>query len=321
MRHLESAFTGKNHPWRYIVMLVAVFLASNTIGAIPLFLVYLVAVLTDPSAAESISANPADLAALNTGPNLALAVMLVPFAISLVAFALIMKPLHNRPFLSVINGTGSFRWNRYILAFTVWASISVVYFLIYMQGEPQNFELNNNSITLLYIALVALLLIPFQAGLEEVVFRGYLMQGFGIMSRNRWVPVLLTSLLFGLLHSFNPEVKEYGFFAMMPQYMVFGLIFGIATVLDDGIETAMGAHAANNIFLVIMVTHESSALQTPALYRQLEVIPWLEFGGLVVSGLLFLLIIKYLLKWKSGVLLTEVQPLPGEEHEPTAGVL
>ena len=52
----------------------------------------------------------------------------------------------------------------------------------------------------------------------------------------------------------------------MPQYIVFGLIFGIITILDDGIEAAMGAHAANNIFLCIMVTNESSALQTPALY-------------------------------------------------------
>ena len=78
---------------------------------------------------------------------------------------------------------------------------------------------------------------------------------------------MMTSVLFGLMHAFNPEVEEFGFFTMMPQYILFGLIFGIVTILDDGIEAAIGAHAANNIFLCIMVTHNSSALQTPAVYR------------------------------------------------------
>jgi len=38
--------------------------------------------------------------------------------------------------------------------------------------------------------------------------------------------------------------------------------------MDDGIEVAMGAHTANNIFLCIFVTNSSSALQTSALYVQ-----------------------------------------------------
>lgn len=92
-------------------------------------------------------------------------------------------------------------------------------------------------------------------------------------------------------------VKEYGFFTMMPQYIVFGLIFGIVAVMDDGIESAIGAHAANNIFLVIMVTHESSALQTPALYEQTTIYPWTEFTGLVISGALFILILKVIFRW------------------------
>ncbi len=75
----------------------------------------------------------------------------------------------------------------------------------------------------------------------------------------------------------NPEVKEYGFLTMMPQYILFGLIFGVITILDDGIEAAMGAHTVNNVFICIMVTNKSSALQTPALYEQKNVFPWTEF--------------------------------------------
>ena len=84
---------------------------------------------------------------------------------------------------------------------------------------------------------------------------------------------------------------------MMPQYIVFGLIFGLITIFDDGIEAAMGAHSANNIFLCIMVTNESSALQTPALYQQHNIHPWTEFGALIISGIVFILILKMIFKW------------------------
>jgi hypothetical protein len=141
------------------------------------------------------------------------------------------------------------------------------------------------------------LFVPFQAALEEVVFRGYLMQGFALLLKNRWFPLIITSVLFGLLHAFNPEVKEFGFFTMIPQYISFGLFFGLAAILDDGIEVSMGAHAANNIFLCIMVTSESSSLKTPALYLQATTNPGSEFVGLILSGILFIWILKLIFKW------------------------
>jgi membrane protease YdiL (CAAX protease family) len=84
---------------------------------------------------------------------------------------------------------------------------------------------------------------------------------------------------------------------MMPQYVVFGMIFGIITILDDGIESAMGAHTANNIFLCIMVTNRSSALQTQALYEQYNIHPWTEFAALVITGIVFIIILKIIFKW------------------------
>ena len=129
------------------------------------------------------------------------------------------------------------------------------------------------------------------------------MQGFAAMLRNRWFPLIMTSVLFGLMHAFNPEVREFGFLTMMPQYILFGLIFGVITILDDGIEAAMGAHTANNIFLCIMVTNKSSALQTPALYEQHNIYPWAEFTGLLFTGIAFVLILKIIFGWEDFSLL------------------
>ena len=109
----------------------------------------------------------------------------------------------------------------------------------------------------------------------------------------------MTSILFALIHGPNPEVKEYGFWTMMPQYVLFGFIFGIITILDDGIEAAMGAHAAHNAFLCIMVTNKASALQTPALFEQHNVYPWTELITMLIMGILIISILKYLFKWGS----------------------
>lgn len=298
MSHLGSALSSKNALWRYVVMLVAILIASNTIGSIPLLIPFFKALMSDPSVAEKIAANPSDFSALNVDPNYGLFMMLFPFVAALAAFAILVKPLHERTFRSTVTGKSRFRWSHFFIAFAVWIILSGIYLFAYMKVEPSNFELSNTTISLLFISLIAFALIPFQAGMEEVVFRGYLMQGFGAMLNYRWFPLMMTSFLFALMHAMNPEVKEYGFYTMMPQYIAFGLIFGIVTLMDDGIEAAIGAHAANNIFLVIMVTHESSALQTPALYEQKAIYPWTEFTGLVISGIVFIYVMKLIFGWK-----------------------
>lgn len=304
MYHLESSLTGKNSFWRYLIMLVAIIIASNTIGSVPL----IVSMLRNPEAIQELKMNPNDLTPLGLDPNVALIYMLIPFMAGLAAFAFLVKPLNLRTFKVVINGTNTFRWNRFFISGLVWTLISALYLFISIKLDPGNFVLNNATKTLLPLILISALFIPFQATFEEVLFRGYLMQGFAVILRNRFFPLIITSLLFGLMHGLNPEVKEFGFWTMMPQYVLFGLIFGIMTIMDDGIEAAMGAHTANNAFLCIMVTNESSALQTQALYEQLNIRPWFELSTMLLMGIIIILILKVLFRWESfSILFSEIE--------------
>ena len=289
-------------------MFAVVLIVSNTIGAIPLLLAMLLKSGSNPAVFSQLAANPNDFGVLGLNPNVGLLMMLFPFMAGLLAFVLLVKPLNNRTLRVTINGTDKIRWNRFFISAAVWMILSALYFLFYLKLDPSNFHLNNKSISLLMLSVVSILFIPFQAAFEEVLFRGYLMQGFAAMVRYRWFPLIMTSLLFGLMHAFNPEVKEFGFYTMMPQYIVFGLIFGTITILDDGIEASMGAHTANNIFLCIMVTSESSALQTPALYEQLNIHPWTEFAALTLIGIIFILILKMIFKWGSFSMLFSKMP-------------
>jgi len=291
-------------------MVAAVLIASNSIGALPLLIAMVIKSLSNPNVFSLIAADPNDFSVLGMNPSAGLSMMLFPFIAGLAAFILLVKPLNNRTFKNTINGTGKIRWNRFFISAIIWLLLSAAYLFVYIKVDPANFSINNKTTSLIMLSVVSLLFIPFQAAFEEVLFRGYFMQGFATMLRNRWFPLIMTSLLFGLMHAFNPEVKEYGFLTMIPQYILFGLIFGIITILDDGIEASMGAHAANNIFLCIMVTNESSALQTPALFEQHNISPWTEFTGLLISGVIFIFILKIIFKWKDfSLLFKEIKAL------------
>lgn len=279
-------------------MFVSVLLVSNTIGALPLLFALVKKSISDPNVFAKLAANPNDFSILGLDPNSGLVLMLFPFVAGLAAFIILIKPLNDRTLKMTINGTNKIRWNHFFISAFVWLVLSAIYLFIYLKLDPSNFVLNNTTISLITLSVVSVLLIPFQAAFEEVLFRGFLMQGFAAVLRNRWFPLIMTSVLFALMHAFNPEIKEFGFYTMMPQYILFGLIFGIITLMDDGIEASMGAHTANNIFLCIMVTNKASALQTPALYVQNNVFPSTEFTGLLISGIIFVLILKIVFKWE-----------------------
>jgi len=280
-------------------MIAAILIAANTIGAIPLLLSIAIKSVTNPEVFSQIAANPNDFSVIGLDPNIGLIMVLFPFIMGLFAFIILVKPLNNRTLKMTINGTRRIRWDRFFISASVWLILSALYLFFCLKFDPANFTINNTTSSLIVLSVVSVVFIPFQAAFEEILFRGYLMQGFAALLKNRWFPLIMTSVLFGLMHAFNPEVKEYGFLTMMPQYIISGLIFGIVTILDDGIEAAMGAHTVNNAFICIMVTTKSSALQTPALFEQQNYYLWTEFTGLIFSGIVFILVLKIIFKWNN----------------------
>jgi membrane protease YdiL (CAAX protease family) len=311
-------------------MLVAVFVAANTVGGIPLIIGFVTRATSDPQAMARLSANPSDLSALGIAPNLGLFMMLFPFLAALITFAILVKPLHGRTFRQTIGGAASVRWKRALVSALVWAIFSALYLFVYKLLAPENFRINNTSSTLIWLVAISLFFIPFQASFEEVIFRGYLMQGFTVLTRRsngflRYIsfvtgstlfPLLTTSLLFGIMHAWNPEIKQYGFFTMIPQYVIFGLLFGVITVLDDGIEIAAGAHASNNIFLSIMLTNSSSTLQTPAVFEQINIQPWVDFWALLGISVIFFILMKKIYGWGDlSVLWRKVEAPPAPDQK------
>jgi len=109
-------------------------------------------------------------------------------------------------------------------------------------------------------------MIPIQTSTEEYVFRGYLMQGFALLAKNRWFPLVMTSLIFGTMHIANPEVEKMGYIILV-YYIGTGFFLGIITLMDEGMELSLGFHAANNLVGALLITSDWSAFQTNSIFK------------------------------------------------------
>ena len=297
MRYFENAFKGENQWWKYLLMFLIAVIGGQFIGGIPLIIVIIAKSGLSKETLEMNADNPADLSALGINSNFGLILIMLSFIAGLILFLLMFESMHKRPVKSIFSSTGKIRIKRFLSAFGVWFLLCGIYLTIYYTLHPDNFEYNLKINSFIPLILISLCLIPLQAAFEEIIFRGYFSQGVAIRTKNKWLALLVPTILFGLMHSINPEVKEFGFLTMMPQYMTFGIFFGLTVILDEGIEIAIGAHAANNVFSSIFITHKSSVLQTSALFEQKLIHPQKELIILLLISALFIIIFSFIYKW------------------------
>ncbi|MCC8173058.1 MAG: CPBP family intramembrane metalloprotease [Odoribacter sp.] len=278
---LEKAFTGNNKWYLYVITTIIVFVAAQIAG-IPLAL-YMIFVNPEAAMQGSITL-PAT--------NLGLALALISFVGAFFMLFICVKYIHKKKPLDIVTGRNSFDWKRFFFSAGVWAILTVaVIGITIMVGDTSDIVFQFEPGKFIILCLIAFALLPFQTAWEELMFRGYYMQGFYLLFRSKWGTLILTSLIFGLMHASNPEIKEFGFWVAMPQYILMGFIMGYIALKDDGLEMAIGMHAANNIMAAITFTSDSSVLQTHALIKDLNptMSHW-DTVGLLASGIIFIAI-------------------------------
>jgi membrane protease YdiL (CAAX protease family) len=261
---IEQGIKAENKFWKYIVGSILIVLAS-AIGQIPLLLAVMLSAF---SAGEEIPNNQ-DAMLKYLDSNLTLFLMLISFVFAIAALLLVNRYLHKQSTLSILSSRTQVDWRRIMLSFSIWTIITIGSTVLLYFGSPENFEVNFKPIPFLILALVAIPLIPIQTTCEELVFRGYLMQGFSNLAGNKWFPLLMTSLIFGVMHIFNPEVDKMGPIILV-YYIGTGLFLGIITLMDEGLELAMGFHAANNLVGALLVTTDWTVFQTNSILKDLS---------------------------------------------------
>lgn len=203
------------------------------------------------------------------GANLFLIEQLIPFLVLLLVLFLWVKFVHSQSITSLTTSRKKIDWKRVWFAFLLWGGITMFFVLLEYVINPKMLQVNFHPNKFLGLLLIAILLIPIQTSFEEYFFRGYLMQGIGAGFKSRILPLIITSVIFGLMHIANPEVEKLGL-TIMVYYIGTGLFLGIVTLMDEGLELALGFHAANNLVGVLLLTADWTAFQTNSIFKDLS---------------------------------------------------
>lgn len=262
MNFIQKGFIGKNDTWRYLLTIILVFLGIQIAG-IPLLIAAFFQVDGDLEKFQE-GANSAFME-IGMNSSLYLFLMIFTFMVGVLILYLCVKYLHKKKFVAIVTSRKKIDWNRVFYAFILWGSISVISIIVGMYLTPEDYIWNFKPVPFFTLLAVSFLFLPFQTSFEELVFRGYLMQGFGTLVKNRWFPLIATSVIFGLMHGMNPEVEQLGYEVMI-FYIGTGLLYGITTLMDEGTELALGLHASNNIIAAFLVTTDWMVFRTDAMY-------------------------------------------------------
>lgn len=261
MKFIQQAYKGNNEWTTYLITLMLLFFGWQVMGIIPLSFVSYIYAGDMETFMQSASSSFADL---GIDANLYLMLVIITFLFGLLSLFLGVKLFHKRKIVTLITSRDKVDWGRFFYAFIVWGIVGCFMVAIGYYMMSEDYMWNFKPIPFFILLLISFLFLPIQTSMEELLFRGYLMQGFGTWFKNSFVALILTSVIFGLLHGLNPEVEKLGWFTMV-YYIGTGLVLGIFTLMDEGTELALGFHAANNIVAAVLVTTNWTVFQTDAL--------------------------------------------------------
>lgn len=259
---IEKVFLGKTDAWRFVLGVILVVVAL-LIAQFP----FVIAVISEVGLEGLSSLDESEMLSV-LEPNTSLFYLLLPFAVAFFAILFVVKKIHHQKLVNFLTTRPRFDWQRVFFSFFLVAILAIVSLGIDYYFNPEKYVWNYNANDFFILLIIAVLMVPLQTTAEEFFFRGYLMQGFGLWARNRWVPLIITSLLFGLLHGSNPEVAKMGS-ALILVYITTGFFLAILTLMDEGLELAIGFHAANNLIVALLVTSDWTAFQTHSIFKNI----------------------------------------------------
>jgi len=266
--YIAQAYKFKHDAWRYVVGTIIVFLIGwQFLGMIPLIVVSFFQAENLP---EFLIASESAFASLfPVKSNLYLLLILLTFIGGFIALIFVIKYIHRETLTQLTTSRKKIDWGRFFFGFGLIAALSIVTTVFDFYLNPENYIVQFELIPFLIMFVIVVVLIPIQTSFEEYFFRGYLMQGIGITAKNKWVPLLITSVVFGGLHFFNPEVEKIGNIAMI-YYIGTGFFLGIITLMDEGMELSLGFHAGTNLIIALLVTADWTVFQTNSILLDLS---------------------------------------------------
>ncbi len=102
-----------------------------------------------------------------------------------------------------------------------------------------NYNLSELIISILFFFVVALV--------EEMLFRGYVLRNL-MFSFNKYIAIIISSLLFSLMHGFNPNIDLVGFIDLF----IAGVLLGMSYIYTKNLWFPIALHFGWNLFQTLL---------------------------------------------------------------------
>ncbi len=308
---LQNSSKGKND-WYIYMIGILVIMSFYFIGQLPLSMVvfYKMAVKGDITQDKlSEFQKNMDFGTLGISSNVGLILMILIFFFAMAGLLLALK-IHHKKLVDLINVLGKIRFARIFVGFTIWFVIGAVFEMINFLISPDFYVFTFEVQKFIPLLIISILMLPIQTSFEELFFRGYIMQGVYFGSKKIWMSMVISSVLFALMHSANPEISKFGYLPMMTYYFMAGLFLALVTIFDDGLELALGIHAATNIYGATILTYSGSVLQTDTVFRVDSIDPWMMLGIFIISAIIVMAIFHRIYNWNITKSLNQISDNP-----------
>ena len=250
---ITQATKGKNQWWRYVVTIL------GTIAGVA---------IANLGVNQALPAYKKLFPDNQFGKDLGTSILIgVIFLIATLAFSIVAKKLHKRPFYSFINLDAKFNWLLYFKGFIVWGALLFIGALVDDFAVFQAFLTNLNLSNFIILLVIGFISIGIQSFFEELVIRGYFLQGLHLRIKKISLLVLVNALIFGVLHF------GYGIASFIHSF-TFGIAFALVVIKQQRIEFVSGAHNANNLLLSLVFLDIADAVIEEFSWS----VDWLEMG-------------------------------------------
>lgn len=285
---LDNASEGSNSWWKYLLTVLMSLVGGSLVAGIIMGILLVVLSIFSSGGI----ANIYDFITSALSSPFSLVIMVgISYTLSYLFFYICLRFIHHKHLLKVINTVSGVRWKLLFKGLILWALILFIFSLPDLIINPGSYQITYNSGNFLILLVICLLVFPLQASFEEILFRGYLMQGFSLISKKPWIPLLITSLLFGIVHFFNGTSLTSDLSIVASTFVV-GMMLGILALADNGIESAMGVHIANNLYVALFFNSTDSGLQgLPSVVTSQAAEPFSGLFFIILASILMIVIL------------------------------